>query len=102
MYLCSMYSVHLSAMSIFNRSFFDDVEVAETKIVAVVVANAPGVTRGEGGSRGVTESQYVLHCWCDDLGHAALSFRPVASGGGFSLEKIGIDEKVICYHNISN
>ena len=52
MYLCSMYSVHLSAMSIFNRSFFDDVEVAETKIVAVVVANAPGVTRGEGGSRG--------------------------------------------------
>jgi hypothetical protein len=35
---CTMYS----AMSIFNRSFFDHAEVAETKIIAAAIANAPG------------------------------------------------------------
>ena len=49
--VCTMYVlvqyVHLSAMSIFNCSFFDHVEV-ETKIVTAAVANALGFTQGGG------------------------------------------------------
>ena len=73
MYVLVQY-VHLSAMSIFNRSSFDHVEVAETKIVAAVVAKALGVTRrGPGGSQSSNHAYEMSNSWSKILIHSILN-----------------------------
>ena len=50
--VCTLYIVHLSAMSVLKCPFFDYKNVSKSKIDAAAAKNAPGVPRGPSEGQG--------------------------------------------------